>query len=442
MNLKPLIFYSLLALIISFNLSAQNDSTMKFSLAEAQSYAIDNFYLTKNAQLDIESARKYMREVTAVGLPQASTSGEYQRYIDDIPSAFSMPVYDDQGNVTGMQDIQIFQKENYSLGAHVSQLIFSGEYIVGLQAAKVYKMLSVENYEMTTINLKETVAGTYFTLLILNENKRVLTKTLENLKLNLDHSQKTLAVGLIEEIDVDQLVLTVRRTENSLKTVDNQLETMQRMLKYQLGIENDVKIELTDELKTLLSQNIIDQSNYTFNLDDHIEYRLLNTQENLQELSLKREKSLLLPSISGFYNYNAVLNTNTFTPPQHMVGLTASWNIFQSGARTSKISQARIELEKAQNIKEQESQRLIFTAEQAQNNYQTAMAKYYNEETNFNLSEKVFNNTTQKYKEGFVSSLELSLINTQFLQAQLSFALAIQELLTSKVALDKAFSKL
>jgi outer membrane protein TolC len=249
-------------------------------------------------------------------------------------------------------------------------------------------------------------------------------------------------VGLIEDIDVDQLSLTVKRTENDLKTVDNQLETMQRMLKYQLGIENDIEVELTDELSSLVDQNIIDQSNYTFKLDENIEYKMLNTQENLQQLSLKREKSLLLPSVSGFYNYNAVLNKTAFTPPQHMVGLSANIAIFQSGIRTSRISQARIEVEKAQNIKEQESQRLILTAQQSKYDYQTALAKFYNEETNFNLSEKVFNNTTQKYKEGLVSSLELSIVNTQFLQAQLSFALAIQELLTSKISLDKAYSKL
>lgn len=441
MNALRILVISASAVLVSAA-SAQTDSTLEFSLIEAQNYAVDHYFLSKNAELDIESAQKRIWETTAMGLPQVSTNGDYQRYLDDVPPAFNMPAFDQDGNIIGSSEVEIFQKENWSLGANVSQLIFSGEYIVGLQASKVYKLLSEENYEKTVIDLKENLAGTYFAILILRENERVLQRTLDNLQLNLEHSQKTYEVGLIEETDVSQIDLTVKRTENDLQTIKNQLETMQRMLKYQLGVENTVEVILTDKLPDLVQNNIVDQSNYQFNLDENIDYRMLLTQENLQELTLKREKSLLLPTLSGFYNYNAVLNSTAFTPPQHLVGVSASWTLFQSGMRTARISQARIELEKAQNMKDQEAQRLILTAQQAQYDYETALTKYYNEQENFDLSEKIFNQATKRYQEGLISSLDLSIINTQYLQAQLSYAMSIQDLLTSKVALDKAFSNL
>jgi outer membrane protein TolC len=169
---------------------------------------------------------------------------------------------------------------------------------------------------------------------------------------------------------------------------------------------------------------------------------MLNTQENAQQLSLNREKTLLLPTISGFYNYTGVTNTSAFTPPQHMVGVSAKWNIFQSGMRSAKISQAKIALAQTQNVKEQESERLIFVAQQAKFDYQTALNKYYNEEINFELSKKVFDKTTLRHKEGLVSSLDLSIVNNQYLGAQLSYAMAIQQLLVSKIALDKAYNQL
>lgn len=431
--MKLLKFIALgLAMVSTIGIKAQGDSSLSFSLQAAQNYAIENYFVSKNAELDIEAAQKKIWETTAIGLPQISASGDYQRYLDD-----SLPSFD-----LGFGPMELFARDNVSFGANVSQLIFSGEYIVGLQASKVYKLLSEENYEKVKIDLRESVAGLYYTILILNENKRVITETLDNLYMNLDHSRKTYDVGLIEDIDVDQLDLTVKRTENDLSSIDNQLETMHRMLKYQMGIPADTEISLADDLTDLLTENIISDSTYSFVLEDHIDYKMLNTQEELQELTLNREKSLLLPTVSGFYNYTGVTNTTAFTPPQHLVGVSASWTLFQSGMRSAKISQAKIALEQAQNVKTQESERLILSAQQAKFDYQTALAKYYNEEINFDLSKRVFDKTTARYKEGFVSSLDLSIVNNQYLGAQLSFALTIQELLTAKVALDKAYSKL
>jgi len=424
--------------IFPFSVLAQNDSILSLSLKEAQDFALNHFYVSRNAELDVKAASNRVWESTAIGLPQVSINGQYQRYLDDTLPSFAIPA----GPDGELMDVSIFERDNYSLTANVSQLIFSGEYIVGLQAARIYKSLSEESFEKTGIDIRQAVAGTYFTILTLTENKKVLGKTLDNLRLILDQTRKIYEAGMMEDTDVDQIDLTLRRTENDMQSVSNLLETMHKMLKYQMGITTKDSIVLTENLNALVDVNTIDQSVYSFDLDNNIDYRILNTNEQLQHLLLKREKSSVLPNVSGFYTYNAVLNQTPFTPPQHLVGLTAGWNIFESGMKTAKIAQARIEYEKAQNMKEQEAERLILAAGQAQDNYITALTKYYNEEQNFLLSEKVMNKTAEKYREGLVSSLDLSLTNSQFLQAQISYTMAVQELLNSKISLDKAFNKL
>jgi outer membrane protein TolC len=261
--------------------------------------------------------------------------------------------------------------------------------------------------------------------------------------MNLEQTRKSYEVGLLEENDVDQLNLTVKRTENDLTTLDNQIKTMSRLLKYQLGVSSDVNLELTSTLDNLITENIISDSAYTFILEDHIDYKLLDTQEELQRLLLNREKTMYLPTVSGFYTYSDKTNKTAFDfTINHMIGIGVSLPILTSGSRAAKVSQARIEKEQAQNMKEQESERLILTAQQARYDYQTALRKYYNEKENFELSEKVFNKATERYRLGMMSSLELSIFNNQYLTAQLTYATAIQELLTSKVSLDKAYSQL
>jgi hypothetical protein len=39
---------------------------MHFSLVEAQNYGISNFYVSKNAKLDIEEAKKIVWQTTAI----------------------------------------------------------------------------------------------------------------------------------------------------------------------------------------------------------------------------------------------------------------------------------------------------------------------------------------------------------------------------------------
>jgi outer membrane protein TolC len=225
--------------------------------------------------------------------------------------------------------------------------------------------------------------------------------------------------------------------------VENQIRYLSKLFKYQIGLPVEANVNFTDKLETLVDNNIINPTSYRFVLEDNINYKLLETQENLQSLSFKREKSKFLPSISGFYQYKDQFETPDFnTNIKHIIGLSMSIPIVSSGMRIAKVGQAKIELDKAANMKEQEARRLTLIAQQAVFDYNTALQNYYNERENFKLSEKVLNKTTVKFTEGMVSSLDLSIINNQYLQAQLSYATAIQELLTKKVALDKAYNKL
>ncbi len=439
MKVTRLLWILMVSLLGVYDSSAQQDSVMRFSLTEAQNYAVENFYVSKNAKLDVEAARNLVLQNTALGLPQLKATADFQ-YIPNPPS-FPFP---DFNNPDGPpMEVYLALEKNLTYGATVSQLIFSGEYIVGLQAARVYKILSQESYEKTVIDVKENVAGTYYGILILKSNREILIKTLENLRMNLDQMKKTYEAGLIEDTEVDQLDLTVKRTENSLTTLDNQLATLYKLFEYQLGLQAETQIELTENIDNLVSNNLISGSQYNFNLDENIDYQLLATQEKLQKLNYNRYKSQYLPTVTGFYNYSDQTKSSEFSQPiHHVFGIQASWPIFQSGVHYAQVSQARIEYEKAANMRIQESERLTLAAEQARFDYQTAVNKYMNEKKNFELSEKVFEKTTEKYKLGVVSSLELSLVNTQYLQAQMSYASAIHELLVSKVKLDKAFNKL
>jgi outer membrane protein len=448
------------AIFLPLALEAQNDSIIKFSLKEAQDYAIQNFYISKNAKLDVEKAKKVVLETTAIGLPQVKASASWTYIPGTIPTIDfgssmmdifgplfyaldSAGIYHADPNAFSGGATPIAEKSTITYGFTVSQLIFSGEYIVGLQASRVYKSLSEEINDKTEVGLKESVANGYFSILILQKNRSLLEKMLENIKIVSSQSDSYYKAGFMESTDVDQIDLMVLSTENSLKTIDRQIVLLNKLFSYQLGMTSPTSIELTDNLDELIALNTVNDSAYDFNLEDNIDYQMLDTQEKLMKLNLNRQRTKYLPTVAGFYQYQDKNKKPAFDfTMKHLVGVSVEVPIIGSGSRIATTSQARIEFEKAQNTKDQEILRIEMEAEQAIYNYRTALEKYQNEKLAFELAEKIYEKTNEKYKQGVTSSLDLTTINNQFLQSQITYAAAIQELLSAKVKLDKAYNKL
>jgi outer membrane protein len=409
---------------------AQSDSIMRFSLVDAQNFAIANFFESKNAALDIEEAKKKVLETTAIGLPQVNGSSTYQFVPGEIPTIPGTPYTLSQRNTT-------------SYGATVSQLIFSGEYIVGLQASKTYKALSEENYEKKRMDVKEAVASNYFGLLIIQNGRQNLFETLNNLKNISEEADKTAKAGLMDQTNADQLGLSVKTTSAALTSIDNQISILTKLFKYQVGLAASAHVELTDDIDKLLVESIIIDSAYVFNLEEDINYNLLLTSEKLMHLNLNREKSTFLPTIAGFYQYQDYLKAPAISfVPKNVFGVQVSWPLATSASRYAKMSQAKIEYEKAKNTREQQGEGLTFQAQQAINNYQTALDNYNVLKESLVLSKKILDQATQKVKLGMMTSLDYTITNNQYLQTLSSYLTSTQSLLNAKVALDKAYNKL
>jgi len=439
--MKNKFFIVFIILLLGFfgSRAQEKSTTLELSLQEALDYALQNNITLQNAALDIESARKKVWETTAIGLPQVNGNFNYQHIPGDLPT------FDMADPMTGeTQSIKLGVKNSSTYSLTLSQLVFSGEYIVGLQASKTFLKISQLSHEKQNIETKNGVITSYVSLLILERNKAITDSSLQNIESLLYETQQLYEQGFMEETDIDQLQITYNSMVNTQKTIERQIEISRKLFKVLLGADINAPLVLTDDLDHLEASMI--QSAATipeFDLMENVDYRLAENQERVSELNYKREKTKYLPNVSAFYTYQDKTNKAAFDfTINNIIGVNVDVPIFSSFQRNALVKQAKIELEKAQNNKALAAKNLVIQSQQARFNFLEAKEKYDLAHQNLKLSEKVFENTSQKYKQGIVSSMELTQANNTFLQTQSEYINALFELYKTKIELDKILNEL
>jgi outer membrane protein len=417
---------------------------LSLNLKEAQDFAVKNSYSVKNAQFDLSIAEKKVKENMSYGFPQINANADYTYYLG-LPTSL-IPAEFGGGEPGEFIEIQFGLKNNLTGGITLNQLIFDGRYFIGLDYAKVYEQLSMESLEKSSIDVKEAVTQTYYNILVGQEAVKILDSTLVILEKTRFETGEFYKEGFAEKTDYDQLTLTVDDIRNSINSVNRQNEIGYKLLNYQLGIDIDSTVILTETLQSLIDQaSVSAMLDQQFNLENHIDYRMISSQEQMKALSLKNEKAAYYPSLNGFLfvQENAQRNTFDFTDPDEPWFLTSATGvslkvpILSSGYRKSRVSQAKIDLEKTNNIKNQVSEGLMLSITRSRSEFRTALENYNREKQNVELSLEIYRKTLTKYTEGLASSVELTQQHNQFFSSQRSYFQTVLTLLSAKNKLDR-----
>ena len=429
---------TILLIILPYLALSQQDSTLTLTINSAQDYALINNLNLENASLDIESAQKKVWETTAIGLPQVSGKLDYQHIPGTIP-AFDF--VDFETGEPAKIPLAIKNSTTYSITA--TQLIFSGEYIVALQASKTYLQISKLSHEKQELDLIADVLNSYISILILEDNLNIINSSTENMKSLVRETKLLNEQGFLESTDADQLQISLNTLINTKNTIARQIDISYMLFKILLGTDLNSKLVLTENLNSIYNQLIDKSVNENFDITNNIDYKMLSNQVKISELSYKRQKTTYLPTISAFYNYQDKTNKASFDfTIKHIIGVSLNMPIFSSFQRNAVVQQAKIEYQKSLNNQALLENNLNTQTQQLRFNYQNALDKYKITKQNVDLSENVFDNTSKKYKQGMVSSMDLTQSNNTYLQTQSDNTTALFELFQTKIELEKILNEL
>ncbi len=441
-TLAKLAWAGIMVLVLTTPKASAEEAAKTFSLLEAQEYAVENNYDALKSQLEVAATQKRIRETIGTGLPQISSSIGYTNNIE-LPTVLIPDFFNDPNDRI---EVQFGTQHNANVSLQVQQLVFNGSYFVGLATSRIYKRLATQGLEQTKLDVMETVSQTYYLILVSQESEKIIQGNIRNLEKTLYEIRERYKEGFVEETDADVIQISVTALKNSLQNLEKQTETAYQLLKFQMGIDLDEKIELADSLENMISQEDIQKALAgELDLDDNVDYRLIQTQERLAEMNLKNERAQYWPTVSAFYTLSWAAQRNQFNffdfdekwYRSQAIGVNLNIPVFKSGSQKARVKQASLALDQARQTTLQVSQALLLEEAQAKNTLSSAYENYINVKDNMELSKKVYDKTLIKYQEGLASSTDLTQANDRYLAAQASYIQALSELLNAKNALDR-----
>jgi outer membrane protein TolC len=419
--------------------------SQSFTLKQAQDYAVEHYFKSINSGLDIQKSKSKIWEITAMGLPHVNASGNY-RYTSDLEFDFDLS----DGIPSGQDFIAAFAADNISQGKiQASQLIFDGSYFVGLQAAAKFYEFSKLKKEKTDNEVRYMVASSYYLVLVADENINFLYGNFENIDASILETSALVKEGFIDEVELDQLNLIKSDLTVSLKNAQQSKNIATKMLKLNLGLELSDSLFLEDNLIGIIEEINMDiLLREKFNHENNSDLKVLEAQRDLLQLDLKKYKAKRLPTVSAFYAYQNTayqfdwdwLKDATWYDAQNM-GVSVSVPLVSFGQQGSVIKQAKLDLVKMNNTLAFTHKSMGVKFTNSLNNLITKSSIYQNSGKSLQLAGKIFARTQKKYKEGLVSSFELSQMKNQVLQSQGKYIKAVFDVLNAKANLDKLQNK-
>jgi outer membrane protein TolC len=442
-------FLIALASVSLITQSAFAQQPVKLSLNDCMDYAMKHNYSIKNAQLDVLIQQAQNNQTVAAAYPHINGKVDLNNF--NIPQRSFV-----DGSSFGAAPpgtlIPIAFTVPYAASASIttSMLLFDGSVMIALKARNTVLEMVKQTGKVTETNLKYNIYKAYNSLVIAYRQYDILKNSLVYAR-SMEHDlEVTRANGFAEKIDIDRTSVQINNLASDSIRIGNVLTMTEQMLKYQLGMDINTPIILTDtvvsERRSAVDALLGEHSSY----EKVPEYGLLSTVLKLNEYNLRRYKLAALPSLSGYWAYGSNYGANTFKDvvmfdkywANSTLGLALNVPIFNGFARVNQVKEAKLNIEKSKNNIDNMKLTIDFQNAQATSSLKNAVLQVQSQRRNVDLSQSVLDLAQRKYKAGVGSNIEVTQAQTELLRAQNNYFSSLLEIINAEADLKKAHGDL
>lgn len=412
-------------LVASGVAQAQTQQPLRLSLQEAQDYALKHNAAMQNAELDLKKAEMTKWKSVSSMLPQVKAGFDYQNMLGYTMSmgGFNIPL-----NPNG----------TFSLTASMA---LTGAQVVGVMLQNISQEMTDITRQQTEQQTRSNVKNVYVSILVMQQTVGLLDSSLANLERLAATSQASVDVGAAEQVDADKIQVQVASMRNTINSTRRSLEALRNTLLLQLGADVNETVELTTDVNDILSvDNAAALLGQGFDIAKTYNYQLLERSEELAKRNVTMAWMGFTPTISAYYQYSSKTYFGkeegmNMTPP-NMIGASISMPLFSSGSNTLAVKNAKIDLQEAANSRRQAEDGLKVQYNQLCYDLASALESYDIQKRNLDVTKRVFDNITEKYRHGRASSLEVTNASTDIISAQSNYIQAVMTVITAQTELE------
>ena len=397
------------------------------TVREAVETALENNFEIKLSQNDLRVAQENVTYGNAGMLPTVTGNFSQNNNLQNST----------QTQASGEQrSLKNAKNNSMNYGVSIGWTIFDG-----LGMFSRYDILK-ENQKLGEVELKRTilnkvseVISTYFTIVEQNNLLQAIDSSIIISKERLQTAENRFSIGKASRLEVLNVQVNLNEDESSrlrqADVVKNLKITLNSLMARDLSIEFDVErdVEYDD---TLILDELMQKAK-----QHNPDLQLIAINRRMAELELKRVKAARYPTVrlNTGYNFAETESSLGFVSQSNSRGLnygvTASVNIFDGFNQRRNERVAKIQIESADLLIEQQNLTINTAIATAFQTYQTNLSLARLEETNEDIARQNLNITLEKYKIGSISAVEfrdaqenfinaVSRFNTAKLQAKLS----------------------
>ena len=403
--------------------------TLNLSLKEAQDYAVEGNRTLRNASLAVQEAYAQRWQTIAAMLPSLDAGYAYTDYLGYSASMTmgGMPVTINMPNVGA-----------FTLTAAVG---INGQGIVGALMQSLAIDMKKIALEQSETELRASVRTSYVSLLVLQDIAQLLDSSLVNIETLADMTQQTVDAGAAEQTTADQIKVRINTLRTNIQNNKYNIELATNSLRVLLAVPAETQINLTENIEQLLSaEAVMDQLSANYNINNNLNYQLLVKNTELARQNLHMAGWAYGPTVSLAYNYSNQTYYGEggmrMTPP-NVVQVNVSLPLWSSGKRAAGVVEKKIAYEEAKNTLAETTDNLGIQYQQLRFSLQNAYETYMNEKENIAVTRRVFASTTNKFRWGTASNLELTNASNDLISAESTYVQAVLSLVSAQVELDK-----
>jgi outer membrane protein len=435
-----IILFSVFFISIDVNTQGQqsflSDSA---TINDCLKYAFSNQPLVKQLKLDEGITNQNIRIALTDWLPQVNASANLQHYLKQPELLFP-----DFTNPSGPKIlIQSGVLYNSGISLSASQNIFNADVYIAGRTARTYRLQSAQTSRSALIEMVVEISKAFYDVLLSEEQLNLIDEEITRLNRSLKDAYTHFQNGTNDMIDYKRATISLNNAIAQKKSALESINVKTSYLKQLMGYPGDKALTLSSNIRSLEKEILIDTLQY-LNVNNRIEYQLLQTNLKLQKSRIDYYRFGMLPSLSAFGNYNYIYQNDQFSDlyktyyPNSTIGLSLSLPIFQGAKRLQNIRKSKMEYERLalDTVRTKNEMNTQYVSAMA--SYKSNLDQYTATSRNIDIAEEVYNTVKLQYDQGVKSYLEVIVSETDLMSARINNLNALFMLMFSKLDVQRA----